>query len=173
MAAGLAVPISGPYTATFGGLPFGVQDDAGYEMSVTIQGQEMNETDQFGMTLVEGIYRGQNWRMRNRGLEWKTGLLSALQMFGQTGAAGTLTPLLANIGDRWTKFSLPLVMTAILGNPPTTPQSITATNAGIAPNSQSVFNGTSKLRELPLEFCLIPYVAVVNSLSVQVPFTST
>lgn len=172
MAAGLLVPISGPYTGTWNALPFGTLSDDGYELSCTVQGQEANETDAFGMTLVEGIYRGQNWRLRLRGLEWKTGLLSSLQMFGQSGAAGTLTPILANIGDRWTKFSSPIVLTAILGNPPTTPQSLTATNAGIAPNSTSQFNKTSKVRELPLEFVLIPYVATVGSLTFNVPFTS-
>jgi hypothetical protein len=173
VAAALILPISGPYVSTWDGLSLGVQDDNGYEFSVTIQGQEANETDQFGMTLVEAIYRGQNWRMRNRGLEWKTGLLAALQMFGMTGAAGTLTPYLSNIGARWTAFCQPLVLTAILGNPPTTPQTITATNAGIAPNSQSAFNGTSKLRELPLEFCLIPYSAVIGSQTFAIPFSTT
>jgi hypothetical protein len=172
LAAGLAIPIAGPYVSTFNALSLGVQDDSGYEMSVTIQGQEMNETDQYGMTLVEAIYRGQNWRMRNRGLEWKTGLIAALEMFGLTGAAGTLTPILTNIGDRWTKYCSPLILTAILGNPPTTPQALTATNAGFAPNSQSVFNMTSKIRELPIEWVLIPYSTVVNSVTVSVPFTS-
>lgn len=172
MAAGLVVPISGPFTGVFGALPFGTLSDDGYELSATIQGQEVNETDAYGMTLVEGIYRGQNWRCRLRGLEWKTGLLSVLQTFGQSGAVGTLTPILANIGDRFTKFALGMVLTAILGNPPTTPQSITAVNAQIAPNQQSSFNMTSKVRELPLELCLIPYSAVVGSATYNVPFTS-
>jgi hypothetical protein len=142
-------------------------------LSATIQGQEVNETDAYGMTLVEAIYRGQNWRIRLRGLEWKTGLLSILQQFGQTGAAGTLTPILANIGDRWSKYNQSLVLTAILANPPTTPQSLTALGAGIAPNSQSTFNKTSKVRELPIELTLLPYTAVVNSVSYNLPFTVT
>ncbi len=124
------------------------------------------------MTLVEAIYRGQNWRVRLRGLEWKAGLTGILQMFGITGATGSLTPLLQNIGDRWTKFCFPLLLTSILGNPPSTPQAITAINAGFAPNSQSAFNITSKVRELPIELVLIPYSAVIGSLTLNVPFTS-
>lgn len=167
------MPISGPYLATWSALPLGTQHDDGYELSCTIQGQEVNLTDAYGMTLVEAIYRGQNWRCRMRGLEWTTGLLSILQMFGQSGAAGTLTPILTSIGDRWTKFCKPLVLTAILANPPTAPQSLTATSAGFAPNSQSLFNMTSKVRELPIEMVLLPYSTTIASVTVSVPFTTT
>ena len=172
MPAGLAVPISGPYTGTWNALPLGVQHDDGYTLQVTVQGQEMNETDAYGMTLVEGIYRGQNWRARLRGLEWKTGLLAALQAFGQSTPT-VLSPFLQKIGDRMTNYAQTLVLTAILGNPPTTPQTLTAMNAIIAPQSTSDFNMTSKIRELPIEFVLIPYSAMVGSLSLNVPFTVT
>lgn len=169
----LVVPNSGPYTGTFNGLPFGTLSDDGYELRATVQGQEINETDAYGQTLVEAVYRGVNWRCLLRGLEWKTGLLTALQMFGQTGAVGTLTPILANVGNRWSAFCLPLVLTAILGNPPTAPQSLTALNAGLAPQFQSAFNLTSKVKEVPLELVFLPYSAVVGSATVSVPFTST
>ena len=89
----LVLPISGPYVGTWGTtgsetpllLAMGIMNDDGYELSCTLQGQEINESDAYGMTLIEGIYRGQNWRIRLRGLEWNsTGLLARLQMFGRT-----------------------------------------------------------------------------------------
>jgi hypothetical protein len=169
MAAGLVVPVSGPYTSTWNSLALGTLNDDGFNLSCTVQGQEVAETDAYGMTLVEGIYRGQNWRIRLRGLEWKSGLLAILEMFGMTGAAGTLTPQIVNTGDRWTKYCNALVLTAILGSPPTVVQSLTATNAGIAPNSTSDFNMTSKVRELPLELVLIPYVSSAQN----IPFSTT
>lgn len=172
MAAGLIVPIAGPYVGTYNAFPFGTLNDDGFELSATIQGQEVAESDAYGMTLVEAIYRGANWRLRLRGLEWKQGLVNSLQIFGQSGASGTLTPTLANIGDRWTKYCQALVLTAILGNPPTTPQSLTAVTAGIAPNSSSAMNMTSKVKELPIELVLFPYVSA-GSGSVNVPFTTT
>ncbi len=174
MAAGLVVPISGPYLGTWNARAMGTQGDDGFELSCTIQGQEVNESDAYGLTLTEGIYRGQNWRCRLRGLEWdKAGLLDALQMFGQSGGTGTFTPILQQIGNRWTAFCQPLVLTAILGNPPTKPQSLTATNAGIAPNSQSAMLLTSKLREMPLEFVFLPYSATVGSVTYNIPFSTT
>src|SRR3990167_8470593 len=122
MAAGLILSISGPYTSTWNALTLGTMNDDGYVLSVQHQGQEINASDAYGMTLVEAIYRGMNWRMRIRGLEAdKLGLLDLLQAFGQTGGNETFTPRLLNIGDRWTNFAKTLILTAILGNPPTMP----------------------------------------------------
>lgn len=168
------MPISGPYTAVWNANTLGTQDDNGFELSATIQGQEINASDAYGMTLVEGIYRGANWKLRFRGLEWnKAGLLNCLLMFGKTGASGTFTPSLTNIGDRWTTYCQSLVLTSILANPPCTPQTLTATNAGVSPNSQSAFNLTSKMREFPLELALIPYSSTVGSITSAIPFSVT
>lgn len=139
-------------------------------MAVTIQGQEVNESDAYGMTLTEWIYRGFNWRLRFRGLEWnKTGLLGSLQTFGIVGLAGTLTPRLINVGDRATTYAQALLLTAVLANPPTMPLTLTATNAVVAPNQNFEHMFTSKYREFPMEFVLIPYVSVGNN----IPFTTT
>src|SRR3954466_7747154 len=131
MAAGLVVPVSGPYTATWNQFTLGTQNDDGYILAGTYRGEEVNQSDAYGMTLVEAIWRGLNWRLRFRGLEFnKTGILAAIQAFGSTGAPSTtFTPTLANVGDRYSRFAQPLVLTAILGNPPTMPQTLTATNA--------------------------------------------
>lgn len=171
--AGLIVPVSGPYIGTWNALPLGTLSDDGYVITATFQGQEVNESDAYGQTLVEAIYRGANWRCRIRGLEFqRTGLLSLLQMFGQSGAAGTLTPLLGPIGDRWTKYCQSMVLTAILANPPTMPQTLTALQTGLAPNSSPEFMITSKMRELPMELVLIPYQAG-GSAAIATPFTTT
>lgn len=174
MPAGLVLPLSGPYSGTWNALAMGVQSDDGWALNCTVQGQEVNETDQYGMTLVEAIYRGQNWRARTRALELtKTGPQAVLLMFGQTGAVGSLTPNLSNIGSRWTDYAKSLVLTAILANPPSSPATITALNSALAPQQNSETMFTSKVRELPLEWVLIPYSAVVGSLTFAIPFTST
>lgn len=178
MAAGLVVPVSGPYLGTFNSRALGVLNDDGFVITCTVRGQSVEETDQLGLTLVEGVYRGQNWRCRLRGLEWENGLLNALQMFGQTVAGGdTLDPTLSpaghrNIGALWTTYCKPMVLTAILGDPPSSTQSLTATNAGLAPEQQSEFMMTSKVRELPLEFVFLPYTTTIGSTQFDVPFTT-
>lgn len=179
---GLVVPVSGPYTGTYVALgptaqPIGTLSDDGYEMRVTLPGQEIAETDAWGLTLVEAITRGQNWRLLLRGLEWTAALIGMVKMFGTTGllSDGLLTPSLntpRTVGDRWTKYANTLTLTAILGNPPTTPSSLTALNAAFAPNTTSAFLMTSKMRELPIEMVLFPYQTVITSTTVIVPFTS-
>ncbi len=180
MAAGLVVPCSGPYVASWNAFPLGVQSDDGYALSCTIPGQEVNATDQYGQTLVEGVYQGQNWRCRLRGLEWKRGLIEILLQFSATVVGGNvLSPNLnldasgtVAVGSLWTTFNNPLILTAILGNPPTTPQSLTAASAGLAPGQTSEFMMTSKVRELPLEMALFPYQTVIGSVSYAVPFSA-
>lgn len=173
MPAGIVVPISGPYLGTFNALTLGTQNDDGFVVSAQHQGQEINASDAYGMTLVESIWRGMNWRARLRGLEFnKTGLLSLLQMFGQTGANTTLTPQLTAIGDRWTNYAKTLLLTAILGNPPAMPQSLTALSAALAPGQTTEFMMTSKMREMPIDMVLFPYQAASGSANVIVPFTT-
>lgn len=173
MAAALVLPITGPYVGTWNGNPLGTQNDDGFVISVQHQGQEINASDAYGMTLVEAIWRGMNWRCRIRGLEFnKTGLLDLLQMFGRSGAATTLTPQLTAIGDRWSNYSRIMILTAILGNPPTMPQTLTAASACLAPGQTTEFMLTSKMREMPIEMVLLPYSATVGSGAIIVPFTT-
>ena len=175
MVAALIVPVSGPYTGTWNALALGTQNDDGFALSVTFQGQEVNLSDAYGMTLCEVINRGLNWRLRFRSLEVnKTGFLSALQAFGQSGANTTLTPTLQNIGDRYSKFAQSLLLAAIIGAsyPPTTPQTLTATNAIVAPQSSVEQLMTSKMREGPFEMVLLPYNSG-GSPSFNIPFSTT
>lgn len=158
--------MSGPYTGTWNGFSLGTQNDDGYVLQGQYRAQEIDQSDAWGMTLVEAIHRGINWRLRIRGLEWnKPGILAAMQAFGSSGAAQTVfAPVLQSIGDRYTKFAQALVLTSILGAyPPTMPQTLTATNAIVAPNSNVEGMLTSKMREAPMEFALLPYTAVVGT----------
>lgn len=129
------------------------------------------------MTLVEAIWRGLNWRLRIRGMEFnKPGMLQAIQAFGASGNANTtFTPTLANVGDRYSKFAQSLVLTSILGAyPPTMPSTLTALSAVVAPQSNVEYLMTSKAREAPFEFVLLPYSAVISSSNnISTSFTTT
>lgn len=177
MATALVVPVSGPYTATWNGATLGTQNDDGFVLAGVYQGQEVNLSDAYGMTLVEAIWRGLNWRMRFRGLEFnKAGMLQAIQAFGASGAAGTtLTPVLQNVGNRFSAFAQALVLTSVLGAyPPTMPTTLTALNSIVAPQSNVEYLMTSKVREAPFELALLPYSAVVTSSNITaVSFTTT
>lgn len=176
MAAALVLPISGPYTATWNGFSLGTQNDDGYVLSGTFQGQEVNATDAYGMTLVEAIWRGLNWRLRFRGLEFnRPGILNAIQAFGATGVAATsFTPRLDHIGNRYSAFAQTLILTAIITtNPPTMPQTLTALSAIVAPQSNVEYLMTSKVREAPFEMVLLPYKLSPGAGAYKVSFTTT
>lgn len=169
--AALVVPVSGPYTAQWNGSNVGTQNDDGFVLSGSFQGQEVAQSDAYGMTLVEAIFRGINWRMRFRGLEFnRPGILASIQAFGSSGSPTTsFTPTLANIGNRYSLFAQALVLSAILQPyPPTMPAGLTAMNAIIAPQFNAEYMMTSKVREAPVEMVLLPYSATVGSMSNQV-----
>jgi hypothetical protein len=175
MPAALVLPVSGPYVGFWDTRFLGVMNDDGYVLNGTYQGQEVNASDAYGMTLVEAIYRGINWRMRVRSLEFnQPGMLAAIQAFGSFGSSSTtFTPYLFNVGDRYSKYAKTLLLTAILGNPPTFIQTLTALLAIVAPQSNVEYLMTSKVREAPFEFVLLPYLATVGSISTDVAFTTT
>lgn len=181
MAAAVILPVSGPYFGTYNGLALGTQNDDGFVLRGTYQGQEINMSDAYGMTLVEAIYRGLNWRLLFRSLEFgRPGVLNAMQVFGAAGAPSTtFTPVLSAIntqivGDRWSKFSKALILTAMLGNPPCAPATLTALSAIVAPQSNIEFLMTSKVREAPFEMVLLPYNAILGPVITTVAsFTTT
>ncbi len=171
----LVLPISGPYTGVWNGFPLGTQNDDGFQLNGTFQGQEVAASDAYGMTLVEAIWRGLNWRVRFVGLEFnKTGILASMQALGSTGTPSTtFTPILTQVGNRMSAFAQSLVLTAILGNPPTMPQTLTGLNAIVAPQTSVRYLLTSKYREAPFEMVLLPYQATVGSLTINTSLTTT
>lgn len=174
MPAALILPITGPYTGTWNAKAMGTMNDDGFNVSAQVNGQEINASDAYGQTLIEGVYRGTNWKIRLRGLVWNSaGLLDMLLMFGQANGTGTFTPHNGVIGQRYSLAGATLLLTAILGNPPTTPQTLTAQLTVLQPGQTSDFMFTSKLREMPLELAMLPYSTTIGSLTVNAPFTTT
>ena len=174
--AGLIVPVSGPYIGTFGGAANGIQGDDGYKLTGSWKAQEINETDQYGLTLIDYIHRGHDWRCVTRGQDYKAGLLASLQAFGTAPsvAGAILAPALTNIGnDALNGFTSVLVLTRVLGFPPSTPASLTASQCVLAPNNTTELLFTSKLRELPIEWVFLPYTTTISAVQYIVPFTVT
>jgi hypothetical protein len=182
--AALVLPISGPYTGTWAGSPLGTQNDDGFVLTGAYQGQEVSGRDAYGMSLIEAIFRGINWRLRFTGLEWsRPGILAAMQAFGSFQApTNTFTPTLTTVGQRFSAFAQPLVLNNILpvqafgtgpGANPTFIAMLTAAGAVLAPQSNIQSMLTSKLREAPIEMVLLPYQATVGSLTVNTSFTTS
>ena len=179
------LPCSGPYASTWAGASsLGMMDDNGFQVGMRLHGEEVNRTDAYAMTLIEAIYQGQDWNITLTAREWnKSGtsnvLLSSFLPFGQLTSLlpsptinGVSGPSQAfTIGDRFSKYAQILVLTALLATPaPTSPLSLTANGAILSPSNQSRFTMTSKVRDLPLDFALLPYVGGTGNYSV-IPFS--
>lgn len=178
MAAGLIVPVSGAYVGTYRGNLLGTMNDDGFILTGTWHGQEVNASDVYGMTLVNAVYRGLDWRLSFTSLEFNyAGVRDILLTFNQASLAagdGILSPILNRVGDTWiTSATAVLVLTAILGNPPTRPQTLTASTAIIAPETNVQMLMTSKVRETPLEMALFPYQTSIGGTDYNVSFTTT
>ncbi len=143
--------IAGPYNASFGSA-LGVTED-GFDMSFTPKGEEINQTDLFGMTLVEIIMLGGDWAVTATGLEYTkmVGVLSSWATLGTPGAVSRLASSAASA----------LVMSAAGGT--ATPASFSASRAILSPNNaSSSWKLTSKLRRVPVRMTLLPSDALVH-----------
>lgn len=138
-------------------------DDNGFTLSGKWHGQEVNTSDVYGMTLVEAVYRGMDWRISFNALEFnQTGIQSILNTFG--GArVNDFSPILENIGQLYSHFAGALTLNAILGNPPTKPQTLTSASAVLAPETNIPMLMTSKMKETPIEMVLLPYAVTSGS----------
>lgn len=170
MAALITTPVSGAYTAALNSNSLGVQDDSGYEISYSPKGQEINDTDQYGMTLIEGVYRGGDWRIRHKCMEWITGVFGALLQFGTGAATAAPNPALGVIGRKLSAIAQSLVLTATAATPAAAlPATLTAAQAVLSPNNNFSFQLTSKVRVTPVEYCCLPYLVSTNA----IPFSTT
>jgi hypothetical protein len=164
----LILPIAGRYSGTYYSEDLGILNDDGFELSMQAKAQEINATDAYGMTLIEAIYRGQDWRIRFRAMEAaKNGVIAALQPFGDAGGAG-LNPRLGVIARPFTDMTQSLILSATAGTPAAgNPSTLTADEAIMSPTNNTAMLLTSKVREVPIEMVLLPF----TSGSDVIPFT--
>lgn len=110
-------------------------------------------TDAYGKTTIDAIYQGADYFASMTCLEYKAGSTAAWWPFSATkGVMGV-------IGRLYYTMSLPLVLTAVAGTPAaTSPATLTATRAILAPGfgTRILFGPT--VRNVPLRFQLFPYL---------------
>jgi hypothetical protein len=154
--------IAGRYTATWNAVALGIMygDDPGIPTIVTRNMVRLiDNTDRGGDMVMGGVYRGVRGRALMRCLEaYKAGVLAAKWPWGADGKVGV-------IGRDPYDLAQALVLTAMAGTPAATkPASLTASKAVIAPDVDIKDTYGPILREVPLEFLLMPYDASGDTL---------
>lgn len=155
MAIGSAVFIAGAYTITWNSLAIGIclGDEQSPLLEYTNLQKPIDNTDRYGRSIVETIYTGGNWFAQYTALEYKAGPLAVAFPFGASaaGVMGTIARLGSDIAQS-------LVFTSTAGTPAaSTPTTITAAKALLAPNWNVRLLYGPTLRMVPIRQVLLPY----------------
>lgn len=177
----LITVIAGRYAGTYqpaaangasgaGGLAanLGILSDDGFELSWSTHAQEVRDTDAYGRTLLQTVYQGADWRLRCRCKEYASGNMNAAWPWGITG--GLLTPKHGVTARLGSDVAGAVVLTSTTGTPAAaSPATLTASTAILTPATMHGLSFTSRVREVPIEWSLLPYTATGN----EVWFTVT
>lgn len=164
---GLAAIIAGRYTATHNANSLGITRQ-GYKLSFSTKDELVDETDAYGLTVIDAITRGMDCSLDFIAREYgAAGILGAMWPNGG-GTFGILQNAANPIGRLATDHANAVVLTATASTPAAaSPATLTASECKISEgfNVDLIFD--SRARDVPIRFRLFPY------LSTNVIFFST
>ncbi|MDE2097165.1 MAG: hypothetical protein KGL39_07955 [Patescibacteria group bacterium] len=143
--------IDGQYTVTWNSSAAGIMEgDAGVPTIEQVNyGEAVNNTDAYGKTTIDSIFQGADWFAQFTCLEAPKGL-ALFWPFGTFGTMGVIGRLYYGMAES-------LILAAIAGTPASSsPASVTATKAILAPgfNTRLLYGPT--LRKTPIRMILLP-----------------
>lgn len=151
--------IGGRYSCTYNAVDVGISEE-GYRIFAALKEEVINESDAFGGSLLDYFYRGGDWSIQAESKEYKAGSISP---FWPWGALGQMTGSGAPIGRLASSVAKALVLTAVAGTPAaTSPATVTAANAVLAPGQNGSLLFNSKLRRVPIFLAMLPYTSGGN-----------
>jgi hypothetical protein len=164
--------LAGRYSSTYAAVDTGITEE-GYKITLQTFMEVIAESDAYGQSPIDGIFRGGECTAEFTSLAMKTGSLGAYWPYG--GALGTLTPVYGplintsgsalQIGNLASAISFPQILTAVANTPaaaagaPTGPATITASQALLKENYPAALLYNSKLKKVPISLRYWPYVA--------------
>lgn len=149
--------IAGRFSCTYNSVDIGIAED-GHTLSWQVFKEMINNTDQYGDTDIDAIYRGMNVFLQTTLKEYKAGSLTPATPYNTFAPSGATNFALGVIGRLDTNVAKTLVMTSTASTPAAAaPATLTATYAILAPGySVELFFGP-RHRRVPIRFQLYPY----------------
>lgn len=145
--------IAGRYTGTYNAVDVGITDQ-GYELEQGSTMEAIEESDAFGNSLIDGIYRGGNVFLQFLGKAYKAG---AITPFWPWGAIGVMATAAAPISRLASDVAKAMVLTATANTPAAAaPATLTGSLSILAPNSPAKLLFNSKLRQVPIRLQFLP-----------------
>ena len=159
--------VSGRYAGTYDALDVGITRD-GYELQLDSEMEDISETDAYGLSVIDGIWRGGNCFLQFTSTAYKPGSLEAFWPFGGPaegpGVLGVLfdgtlhEDINLPIGELASNVAKSMVLTASKGTPAaSSPATLTGAYALLARGAGGRLLFNSKLREVPVRLRLYPY----------------
>jgi hypothetical protein len=146
----------GQYSATFNANAMGLTTSEGVKVRYRPSVQKINNTNLYGDTLIDGIYRGiEGVQILMTAKEWKTAVFAAIWPFG---GGTTFDGTLGTVGALISSKALTLVLSAVTGTPAYTngPVTLTAVGAILSGDNDIEFMMGPTEREIPIVFdCLL------------------
>ena len=153
MPVGSETLIAGQYTVTYNSSSMGIMEgDAGVPtISQSAHEENINNTDKYGKSSIDGVYQGGDFFCSFTCMEYKASTIAAWWPYGSIGAMGVIARLRYSLASA-------LVLTAVAGTPAeSSPASVTCNKAILAGgfNTQLLFGPL--LRKLPIRLQLYPH----------------
>lgn len=147
--------VAGRYSGTYNAVDVGITDD-GYTLQQDLSVEAIDESDAYGGTLIDFIYRGGNAFLRFMSKAYKAGSISPLWPYGALGVGATAA---APIGRLASAIAAAMVLTSTANTPAAAaPASLTGPGSILAPNFSWELLYNSKLRRVPVRLQLLPYL---------------
>lgn len=145
--------VSGRYSSTYNAVDTGVSE-GGYELDQGASGETIDETDAFGGSVIDFIYRGGQVYMDFRSIAYKAGSVTP---FWPWGALGVMLTAAAPLGRLASDVAMAHVLTSVANTPAAAaPATLTASKAILPPNYSAKLLYNSKLRTVPVRLLYLP-----------------
>lgn len=148
--------IAGRYSSTYDAVDVGITE-GGYELDQGAAGEMIDESDAFGGSAIDFIYRGGQVFMDFKCLAYKAGSIAP---FWPWGALGVLLTAAAPLGRLASDVAKAHVLTSVAATPAAAaPATLTGTKSILPPNYSAKLLFNSKLRTVPVRLQYLPYDA--------------
>lgn len=142
--------VAGAYAGAYNGVSTGITEQ-GFELTFETKAEEIGESDAFGESLIDFIYRGGRLSTMFESLAYKAGSITPFWPWGPLGVLGIIARLASNV-------AMPLTLTSTAGTPAAaSPATLTFGKAILAPNNPARLLYNSKLRKVPVRLACLPY----------------
>lgn len=145
--------VAGKYDGTYNAVAVGITDQ-GFELEQNSSAEMIEESDAYGGSLLDWVYRGGNVSLQFTGLAYKAGIITP---FWPWGSMGVMLTAAAPIGRLASAVASAVVLTATANTPAAAaPATLTGSKSILAPNSPARLLYNSKLRKVPIRLSLLP-----------------